>query len=60
MCRARLRTSVVREIGVGHAEPRQNARFELFHRLGLGIGLVIVAQQVQKSMHREMCKMIGE
>ena len=36
------------------------ARSSCFHRLGLGVGLVIVAEQMQKAVHGEMGEMIGE
>ena len=31
-----------------------------FHRVGLGVGLVIVADEVEKAMHREMGEMMQE
>ena len=34
--------------------------FEPFHRVGLSIGLVIVAHEMQKAMHREMGEMMQE
>src|SRR5205085_329396 len=45
---------LVRQIGVGHAEPREDDAFKLFHCCGGGFGVVIVAKQMKKPMHREM------
>ena len=35
-------------------------RFEPFHGLGLAVRLVIVADEMQKAMHRQMGEMIAE
>ena len=40
------------EIRIRHAEPRQDDALELLHRLRLRLRFVIVAHQVEKSMHR--------
>src|SRR6266581_1892506 len=41
-------------IGIGNPELRQNLRFERFHRVGVGFIFVIVADQVQETMHRKV------
>ena len=43
-------------IGIGNPELRQNLLFQGFHGFGVVVILVIVADQVQEAMHREMAK----
>ena len=50
----------MRDIGIGHIEPSEDRGFEPFHRLRLVIALVIVADEMQESMHREMREMVRE
>src|SRR5690242_14666489 len=47
-------------IGIGNPELRQNLPFQRLHRLGLVLGLVIVADQVQEAVHGEMTEMMVE
>src|SRR4051812_37042210 len=51
---------LVRQIGVRYAEPREDDALELFHCGGGGLGVVIVAKQMKKSMNREMGEMMVE
>src|SRR5207248_7787577 len=44
----RIGTSIRKRIG--NAELRQNLRFQRFHRLGLAVFFVIVADQMQETM----------
>ena len=50
----------MRKIGIGHAKPRQDNTLEVFHLFGRGVGIVVMAEQMEKSMHREMRKVISE
>src|SRR5262249_23413600 len=45
-------------IGVGYSQPSQNVALGLFHLLGIRGPLVIVAQKVEKTMHREVGDMM--
>ena len=45
---------LVRNVGVGHADARKNGAFEPLHFLGVVVRFVIVAQQMQKAMHRQV------
>src|SRR5947207_3230410 len=49
-----------RQIGIGHTEARQDGAFEIFHGCGGGFGIVVVAEQVEKSVYREMRDVIIE
>ena len=46
--------------GSGIASCRRISRSALFHRLGVLVALVIVADQMQESMHGKMGDMMGE
>ena len=50
---------LVRQIGIGHAEPCEDHSLELFHACGGGRRMVVVAEQVEKSMHGEMGEMMA-
>src|SRR6266436_6922780 len=47
-------------IGIGNAELRENLLFETFHGFGVVVLFVIVADQMQKAVHREMAEMMPE
>src|SRR5713226_9253152 len=47
-------------IGIGNAELRQDLLLERFHRFGVVVFLVIVTDQVQKTMDRQMAEMMIE
>src|SRR6202158_2594040 len=47
-------------IGIGNAELRQNLRFEGFHGFGVVVCFVIVTDQMQETMDREMAEMMIE
>src|SRR5450631_1669966 len=47
-------------IWIGNAELRQNLLLERFHGRGVGVFFVIVADQVQETMHRQMAEMMIE
>src|SRR3954447_5416539 len=47
-------------VGIGNAELRQNLPFEIFHGFGVAVFLVIVADQMQESVHRKMAEMMIE
>src|SRR5258708_11799013 len=47
-------------IGVGNAELRQNLLFETFHGFGVVVFLVIVADQMQEAVHRQMAEVMIE
>src|SRR5215471_1985213 len=47
-------------IGVGNPELRENVRLQNFHRFGVVVRLVIVANQMQKAVHREMAQVVSE
>ena len=47
-------------VGVGDAEPRQNARLHRLHRFGVGVVLVVEADQMQEAVDDEMAIMVGE
>jgi hypothetical protein len=49
---------VVRAVGIGHFQTRHDLAFEAFHRLSLCVGLVIVAIEVEKPMHREVSEVM--
>src|ERR1051325_10023180 len=51
---------LAREIGVGHVHGPHDTAYQAFHFLGLGIGLMIVADEMQKAMHREVSEMMQE
>ena len=48
----------MRGIGVGYAHGSKDLAFEPFHVLGLAVGLVIVSQQMQKTMNGKMRKVL--
>src|SRR5690348_3024604 len=45
-------------IGIGHLQARHDFRLEALHLVGLRIGLVIVADEMEKAMHREVCEVM--
>src|SRR6202008_4412709 len=47
-------------IRIGNFELRQNRDLERFHLFGFVVGLVIVADQMQEAVHREVAQMIKE
>ncbi len=47
-------------IGIGNAELRKNLPFEIFHGLGVVVVLVIVADQMQEAVHRQMAQVMIE
>src|SRR3954454_18896099 len=47
-------------IGVGNAKLRQNLLLETFHRVGVVVLFVIVADQVQEAVHRQMAQVMIE
>ena len=47
-------------IGIGHVEAREDLALEPFHRFGLGVDLVIVADEMEKAMHGEMGEVMKE
>src|SRR5712671_2443705 len=47
-------------IGIGNAELRQNLLLERFHRIGVVVAFVIVADQVQEAMNRQMAEVMIE
>src|SRR5258706_11660017 len=47
-------------IRIGNAELRQNLLLESFHYLGVVVLFVIVADQMQETMHRQMAEMVIE
>src|SRR3977135_3605587 len=47
-------------IGIGNAELRQDLLLESFHRLGVVVLVVIVTDQVQEAMNRQMAEMMVE
>src|SRR5262245_51865223 len=49
-----------RTIGVGYIKPGKDGGFEPFHRVRLVILGVIVAGEMQKSMHRQVRQMVRE
>ncbi len=49
----------VRPIGIRDVEPPQNLALDLFHHVGVLVPLVIVAEKMQKTVHRKMGKMMG-
>src|SRR5690242_576031 len=51
---------IAREIGVGHVHGQHDTAFQAFHFIGLGVGLVIVADEMQKAMHREVGEVMQE
>src|SRR5467141_2109298 len=55
-----IRMGLPIRIGIGNAEVRQNLLLERFHRLGVVVFFVIVTDQVQKAMNRQMAEMMIE
>src|ERR1700683_4861806 len=49
-----------RPIRIRDSELAQNLAFELFHLVGVFAALVVVAVEMQKSMHCKMGNMMGE
>src|ERR1019366_5341769 len=47
-------------VGVWHAEPRENTPLQAFHDPRLGFVLVIVAEQMQHAVNRQVLQMRGE
>ena len=47
-------------IGIGNAELRQDLAFESFHGLGVVVVFVVVADQMQEAVDREMAEMMIE
>src|SRR5579863_9772379 len=47
-------------IGIGNAKLRQDFPLQCFHRRGFIVLIVIVTDQVQKAMNREMAEMMIE
>ena len=47
-------------IGIGDTEVGEDGGFEGLHDLRLGVGLMIIAQQVRDSMDNEMAQMVGK
>ena len=56
--RRQVRGRDAAELGIGQVHAHHDLAFEPFHLVGLGVGLVIVADEVEKTMHREMGKMM--
>ena len=52
--------SLTRRIGIGNAEAGEDCPLQAFHFLGVRIVLVIVADQMEKSMHGQMAEMMRE
>ena len=50
----------LRPIGIRNFEPPQNLALEPLHLLGVFAALVIVAVEMQKTMHRKVGNMVGE
>jgi hypothetical protein len=48
----------VSSVGIGDPQRRQDLDLELFHRLGLSVGLVIESQQMQEAVNDEMLEMV--
>jgi hypothetical protein len=51
---------ITSKIRVGQRQGDHDLAFKRFHSVGVGIGLVIVADEVQKTMHGEMGQMVQE
>jgi len=51
---------ITREVWVGQVQARHDPAFEPFHLFGLNIGLMIVSDEMKKTMHREMGKVMEE
>src|SRR3954453_1722872 len=51
---------VLIRIGVGNAEGGKNFALEIFHRLRMGVVVVVIADQVQQAVDRKMAKMMVE
>src|SRR3954470_7559214 len=51
---------VLTGIGIGDAERAENLALQVFHGLRLGLALVIVADQMQEAVDREMAEMMLE
>src|ERR1700682_4011015 len=56
----RTRMGISIRIRIGNAELRQNLLLESFHYLGVVVFFVIVADQMQETMHRQMAEMMIE
>src|SRR5882757_10025860 len=55
-----VRIGISIRIRIGNAELGENLAFEAFHRVGVGVVLVIVADQMQKAVHGEMTEVMIE
>src|SRR4029077_16872225 len=55
-----VRLGIPVRIRIWNAELRQNLRFETFHGFGVVVLLVIVADQMQETVHRKMAEMMIE
>ena len=51
---------VVRNVGVGNADARENNALQPFHFLGVIVRFVIVTKQMQKAMDRQVGDMIAQ
>ena len=49
-----------RAVGIGDAEPGQQLDLARLHRLRLGVGLVIEAEQMQRAVDQEVGQMVGQ
>jgi len=49
-----------RHVRVGHPQAGENRYFQVLHDLRLIVGLVIIANEVEKAMHREVSKVMQE
>ena len=49
----------IARVGVGDAEPGQDAPLQTLHRLRLAVVLVVVAEQMQETVHRKMGEMVA-
>ena len=47
-------------VRIRDAKPRQDHALKLLHRLGVAVLLVVVADQMQETMHRKMGEMMGK
>src|SRR5262245_9629175 len=52
--------NAVAGVGVGYREPRQDSNFESFHPARIANVLVIVAEEMQETMDREVGEMVSE
>src|SRR6202165_5518817 len=60
VCPLPIRTGIPIRIRIGNAELRQNLLLQSFHYLGVVVFFVIVADQMQETMHRQMAEMMIE